>query len=113
MKVELKGGQPEGCGIGPVQDDLDAKVARMRSLGVTKWGDIELGPVPEVRHPLPPPMTDLEIKRAARLEGERRRIRNEILDFGASEGLPENLEEEVDRRVQAQEEAETQPAPPE
>ena len=26
--------------------DLDAKVFAMRKLGVTKWGDIELGPLP-------------------------------------------------------------------
>ena len=26
--------------------DLEARVLRMRALGVTKWGDIELGPEP-------------------------------------------------------------------
>lgn len=26
--------------------ELEAKVARMRALGVTRWGDIELGPAP-------------------------------------------------------------------
>lgn len=26
--------------------DLEARVAKMRELGVTKWGDIELGPPP-------------------------------------------------------------------
>ena len=26
---------------------LEARVAKMRALGVTKWGDIELGPVPQ------------------------------------------------------------------
>jgi hypothetical protein len=27
--------------------DLEARVAKMRALGVTRWGDIELGPVPQ------------------------------------------------------------------
>ena len=27
-------------------DDLEARVAKMRALGVTRWGDIELGPEP-------------------------------------------------------------------
>jgi hypothetical protein len=26
--------------------DLECRVAKMRALGVTRWGDIELGPVP-------------------------------------------------------------------
>ena len=114
MKVSIKGGQPTGSGISapePDLSDLAACVAKMRALGVTKWGDIELGPVPEVRHPLPPPMTDFEIKKAARLEHERRRIRNELLDFGAAEGLPDDIEQAIDEILAKQEEAETQPAP--
>ena len=27
-------------------DELEARVTKMRALGVTKWGDIELGPEP-------------------------------------------------------------------
>lgn len=27
--------------------DLEQRVTKMRELGVTKWGDIELGPVPQ------------------------------------------------------------------
>jgi hypothetical protein len=28
-------------------DELEARVAKMRALGVSKWGDIELGPEPQ------------------------------------------------------------------
>ena len=33
-------------GEGMTTEDLRAAVAVMRELGVTRWGDIELGPVP-------------------------------------------------------------------
>lgn len=54
-------------------EDLEARVAKMRALGVTKWGDIELGPEPppaesgETQRTSPPD----EVLRTMRAEKQR------------------------------------------
>ena len=80
-------------------DELRQAVALMRKLGVIRWDDVELGPEPTILPPLPAQMSEAEIKRFNRLQDERMRIRQEILDFAASEGMPDDLEAEIERRL--------------
>jgi hypothetical protein len=46
-------------------DELEATVARMRALGVTRFGEIELGPAPLPPAEDPPKMTEEERKDAS------------------------------------------------
>ena len=62
-------------------DELEAIVARMRALGVTKYGDIELGPTPA---PAPKVLTPEEIQKRREETEERQR---DIL-FAASRVRP-------------------------
>lgn len=49
---------------------MEAKVRRMREMGVTEWGDIKLGPTPAPEKRTP---TAQEIREAGEREEERRR----------------------------------------
>lgn len=67
--------------VGPLElSQLAATVAQMRALGVTKFGDIELGPDPNVQ-------TDgrEETQRTADAQASNRE-RKRLLKFGASGG---------------------------
>lgn len=44
--TELSYPAPRGMADVHSLDDLEARVRKMRALGVTRWGDIELGPEP-------------------------------------------------------------------
>lgn len=67
--------KPEDPGPSPPVDEItlmEAKVRRMREMGVTEWGDIKLGPAPS---PAPRPLTAEEIADArARKEEQARDI---------------------------------------
>ena len=66
---------------GPIDPSkLDEVVAQMRRLGVTRCGDIELGPDPSVR-----PDDEGETQRTADAE-YRAKERQRVLKFGASGG---------------------------
>lgn len=60
--------------------DLRARVKAMRELGVVKFGDIELGPLPAKAEP----RDDEETQRSDRLEAEKQRVAR--IRFAASGG---------------------------
>lgn len=63
-------------------DELKARVATMRALGVTRWGDIELGPEPAA-----PETTSREDDTQRSMTRERQeREREHRLRYGASGG---------------------------
>ncbi len=64
----------------PELDKLEARVRVMRAIGVTKWRDIELGPVPVATGPVEDPTQRSQTREH---EEEQRRHR---LRFGASGG---------------------------
>ena len=66
------------------EDDLaafEAKVRRMREMGVTEWGDIKLGPVPQAAP------KELSVKEKLILAREREEKQRDIL-FAASHLKP-------------------------
>lgn len=66
---------------GPIDiTDLPTVVAQMRKLGVTKFGDIELGPDPNVR-----PDDEAATQRTAEAQ-HLKRERDQRVRFGASGG---------------------------
>ncbi|MER3499799.1 MAG: hypothetical protein C4308_14855 [Chitinophagaceae bacterium] len=69
--------------------ELEARVAKMRELGVTKWGDIELGPAPQ------PDATETQQpkKTAAEIEQEQRLARRAVA-LAASGSLVRRLGED-------------------
>ena len=78
--------------------DLDTRIAWMRARGIVSMtfpdgAQITLGPEPATT-PAPPPA----VSPAQALADKRRQAeRDEILMFAGSEGLPDDLEAEVDR----------------
>lgn len=64
-------------------EDLELRVKKMRALGVTKWGDIELGPEPPSTSG-----TDAEETQRVSAEEQERRARAEMRTraHGASGG---------------------------
>jgi hypothetical protein len=69
----------------PAIADLEARVAKMRALGVTRWGDIELGPAPQGEA-----KTQTQQKSPAQLEEERRKAQRSIA-LGAAGALVPRL----------------------
>jgi hypothetical protein len=66
---------------GPIDiTQLPAVVAQMRALGVTRWGDIELGPDPNTR-----PDEEGETQRTAEA-AHAKAVRDQRVRFGASGG---------------------------
>lgn len=88
----------------PIPDPigLDAKIAWMRSRGITSLAlpdgtRIDLGPEP-VKTPEPPPaVSPAQALAERRRQAERDEIRDEILMYAGSEGLPDDIEAEIDR----------------
>ena len=54
-------------------EELEQRVRKMRELGVTKWGDIELGalPAPEAKTETQQPKDPIAIERGRRVEVRR------------------------------------------
>ena len=82
--------------------DHDTRIAWMRARGIVSMtfpdgAQITLGPEPATTPAPPPAVSPAQALADKRRQAERDEIRDEILMFAGSEGLPDDIEAEVDR----------------